>query len=126
MIRKLLTAVGAVALLAGCAHGSGGSGGPSLAQTVYTLEGVLTTAMDVAAQYAGLPTCQLGGPLVCSDPLMVSRIQAASTKAVTLVSRAQDAVTNGHTGAGDQNAAVTDAAVAVHSLTDLTSVVKTQ
>lgn len=59
------------------------------AQAVYELDGELIAAMRAATVYAALPTCVSGGPVICSDPATVSRIQTAARDASAAVIAAQ-------------------------------------
>lgn len=93
------------------------------AQTVYSLEGMFTTSVQVATTYAQLPRCGVSAPLVCSDQDTVSRIQGAANIGYAALSSAQMAV---QPGSGASPAAI-DAAVAqaVSAVTQLQSLVST-
>jgi hypothetical protein len=92
-------------------------------QSVFALEGELTTAINVATIYAGLPTCGATVSL-CSDPSMVAKLQTAAAAATSAILGAQATVTNGSASASAQTAALVAAAQAVSSLTNLTASVK--
>lgn len=97
---------------------------PDAAQGVYVAEGSLTAAMQVATTYAQLPACG-HGVTVCSDPVTVTRIQAAAQAASTAVLQAQALVAPGSTvSSAAQQAALAQAISAVAALTALTSSVK--
>jgi hypothetical protein len=100
------------------------SGAPDAAQTVYTLEGALTAAIQVATTYKQLPVCASGGPVLCSDPGTVSKIDAAAVTAVSAVQAAQVAVTTGGTSAASINADIAAAETALNALMAVTSTVK--
>lgn len=120
-MRTMLALVLCVGLIA-CKTTSVGV--PDAAQTVYTLEGALTAAIQVATTYKRLPACGTGAPVLCSDPATVARIDAAAVAAVSAVQAAQVAVTTGGTSAAAINADISAAEAALNALMAVTSTVK--
>lgn len=119
---KLLAGLVACLVLGACASGTVKA--PDAQQTVFGLEGVLTSALQIATTYAQLPICGVGAPVVCSDPATVVRIKTAAPIAVSAVQTAQAAVTNGALSPAAQAAAVATATQAVTALSSLTSSVR--
>ena len=97
------------------------------AQTVYGLEGIFTTSVQVATTYAQLPRCGVTAPLLCSDQDTVTRIQAAATLGAAALTSAQSAVQPGSgASAASIDASVASAVAAGTSLQSLVSTVKTK
>ncbi len=99
---------------------------PDAQQSIFVLQGALTTAIQTATGYARLPRCSTvaGTSVVCSDPATLARIDAAADSAASMITSAEAVVTDPNTSASARSAAVADATDAVTELTKLTGAVK--
>lgn len=89
------------------------------AQAVYKIEGDLTVALRAAGYYTGLPSCAPGAVALCSDPVIVKRIQDTAPKVVTAVTGAEAIVNDATKSPSAQQAAVLAASDALATLTAL-------
>lgn len=111
------------ASLAGCASLGLGGGALTPAQQVFALEGVLTSAVNVATYYAGLPACSSPPAGLCSDPGTVAKLRAAAPAAQEAVLAAEVVVTKGDASKQAQAAALANAQAAVAGLTSITQAI---
>ena len=87
-IFAILTLAVAPLMLTAC----GGAKAPqSPAQTVFTVEGTYTAALNVAVAYRHLPVCGSGAAL-CHDPAVVAKMVTANQAARTALSTAETLV----------------------------------
>jgi hypothetical protein len=82
MTQRFLNAVGAIALLAGCAAGG-------MQNTISGVEVALTAADQLALQYVTLPLCKSGGPTLCSQVTVSTQVKSAAQLAYTAVKDAE-------------------------------------
>lgn len=92
---RLSTLAGAILACSLAACATLGGGGLSPAQSVFALEGTMTTAIEVATVYASLPSCGHGVAGLCSDPATVAKIKTAAPVAEVAMLSAEAVVTKG-------------------------------
>lgn len=117
-MRKLL-AVFVLTLVAGCA----GSLTPTTpAQSVFAAKATYAGALIVAVQYKALPACPK--VVICSDPAIVAKLQAADNIAAPALNSAEAAARNPDFGQNALQTAVIAAQNAVTALTSITATLK--
>lgn len=95
-------------------------------QRVYVEEGALTTAIQVATQYANLPRCStVSKGMLCSNPVIVAEMNTAAQAAAVAIQNAETAVTNPATPAPELTILLSDMDAAVGALTRMAGSVKT-
>lgn len=92
------------------------------AQAVFASKSVYAGALVIAVQYKKLPACP-AIPL-CSDPLIVAKLQNADSIAAPALNSAEAAVRNPDFGKNALGTAVIAAQNAVQALTSITSTLK--
>lgn len=117
-IARHYAAVFLMTLVAGCA-----SVKPDTpAQSVFAAKATYAGALIVAVQYKNLPACPKVP--VCSDPLIVGKLQAADNIAAPALNSAEAAVRNPDFGRSALQTAVIAAQNAVSALTSITSTIR--
>lgn len=90
------------------------------AQSVYAVQGTYAAALSVAVSYKQLPACVQGGPVLCSDPAVVAKLQKADDVAYAALTAAQNIVRTPGAGLNAQTA-INAASQAVNALASITS-----
>lgn len=120
-MRKLLATLAiAIMVFAGCANTP-----QTPAQSVYAVQGSYAAALNIAVAYKQLPACQQGGPVMCSDRAIVTKLQQADDVAYAALTAAQNIVRTPNAGANAQTA-ITAAQQAVTALASITATLKVQ
>lgn len=117
---KHLFAIGALALLAGCATGATGAT-PSQQNVVLASKNSLVGAQTLAIQYTSLPRCGAPtSPPLCSDAAVVTGIRKANSDAVVALDAAEKAVRDPTATSSAINEAI---AAATNAITALQTIV---
>lgn len=92
------------------------------AQSVFAAKATYAGALIIAVQYKNLPACPKVP--ICSDPLIVGKLQAADNIAAPALNSAEAAVRNPDFGRSALQTAVIAAQNAVSALTSITSTIR--
>ncbi len=95
------------------------------AQSVYTIQGTYAAALSVAVSYKQLTPCVQAGPVLCSDPGVVAKLQQADDVAYAALTAAQNIVRAPNAGLNAQTA-INAASQAVNALASITATLKVQ
>lgn len=111
------------AVMAGC-----GSVKPKTpAQAVYVAESEFNLAIQAAVDYKNLPPCGVAGVgVVCSDPTIVAKLQAAEKKASAAFDQAEQVALAPNASQTDVDKALAIANAALAVLTQLEAQLKTK
>ena len=108
--------IGALLLaVAGCATAP-----QTPAQAVYQVQGTYAAALQIAVTYKQLPPCQQGGPALCSDKAIVTKLQKADDVAYAALTAAQNTARTPGAGA-NLNTALVAAQQAVNAFAAITT-----
>jgi pyruvate/2-oxoacid:ferredoxin oxidoreductase alpha subunit len=119
MMRKFLAVVAFACLTVfGCATKP-----QTPAQSVYAAQGTYAAALQIAVTYKQLPACVAGGPVLCSDPAAVAKVQEADDVAYDALTAAQNIVRTPGAGLNVQTA-ITAATQAIAAFDSITATLK--
>jgi len=103
--------------IAGCAITGG-----TPQQSVYAIKSEYQLALSAAVAYKGLPSCAtVGHPLVCSDAVVVAKIQQADSVAGPAIQQAENAVRDPSFDASTTSKILVAAQAALNALTAITA-----